>query len=186
MPRLTDPRAVRSRQSLREALLRLLEHSQFEQITIRDITTEADVGYATYFRHFPTKEALLDDLAAEQIQTLISLSVPVLDAQDLRAASEALFSYVHAHRSLWRTLLTGGAAGTIRDEFLKLAKQAGEPRADGCGRLPTDLGVMLIVSGTIELLSWWLQQTEPKPVAQMAELLDSVVISPVMAAHRNA
>ena len=45
--------------------------------------------------------------------------MPVMDAHDLRAGSTALFAYVKAHRPLWLTLLTGGAAGTIRDEFLR-------------------------------------------------------------------
>ncbi|MGH8629312.1 MAG: TetR/AcrR family transcriptional regulator, partial [Burkholderiales bacterium] len=107
---LQDRRAVRTREALRAALLELLETTPLEQITIRDIAARAGIGYATFFRHHPTKESLLDDVAAEQIGRLVELSVPLLDFRDTRAASRALCSYVDEHRALWSRLLTGGAA----------------------------------------------------------------------------
>jgi AcrR family transcriptional regulator len=177
-----DPRAIRSRQALRNALLTLLEARPLDQITIRDIAAEAGVGYTTYFRHHPTKEALLDDVAAEQISCLINLSLPVMDAHDLRAGSAALFTYVQAHRPLWITLLTGGAAGTIRDEFLRQAREIAGSRAPKESWLPTDVGFILIVSGTIELLAWWLRQNDPLPIDRIAEIHDRVVVSPIIAA----
>jgi len=60
----TDARAIRTRRALREALLGLIETRAFEQITIREIAARAGIGYATFFRHHASTEALLDDLAA--------------------------------------------------------------------------------------------------------------------------
>src|SRR3546814_12504157 len=59
-----DARAVRTRAALREALLTLLENLSIDQIKIRDIAATAGIGSTTFLRHHPTKEALLDDLAA--------------------------------------------------------------------------------------------------------------------------
>lgn len=179
----TDPRALRSRDALHAALLELLETTSFDRITIRDITTAAGIGYTTFFRHFPTKQALLDDVMSEQLKCLINLSIPILSAQDLRSACEALFSYVKAHRSLWSTLLTGGAAGNIRDEFLRLAREATIVRTSTSGKLSTELGMTLIVSGTLELLSWWLRQTNPISVNEIAEIHDTVIVTPVVEAN---
>ena len=61
---VTDPRVLRSRAGLSQALLELLESTPLEQITIRDIAATAGVGFTTYYRHYPSKEALLQDLAA--------------------------------------------------------------------------------------------------------------------------
>lgn len=177
-----DPRAVRSRQALHTALLSLLESKPLDQITVRDIAAEAGVGYATFFRHHPTKEALLDDVAAEQIRSVFNLSLPVLDAHDLRAASIALFTYVNEHRALWSTLLTGGAAATIREEFLRQAREVAVSRAPTGDWMPSELGVLLIVSGTIELLAWWLRQADPLPVERIAHIYDRIVVSPIIAA----
>ena len=48
------------------------------------------------------------------------LALPVMDAYDVHSGSTALFTYVDTHRALWSRLLTGGAAGTIREEFRRL------------------------------------------------------------------
>ena len=60
----TDARQVRSRNALTGALLALIEEKPFDQLTIREITGRAGTGYATFFRHYPTKEALLADVAS--------------------------------------------------------------------------------------------------------------------------
>ncbi|MGC1510751.1 TetR/AcrR family transcriptional regulator [Ketobacter sp. MCCC 1A13808] len=183
MSKNTDPRALRSRDALHSALLELLEVRSFEQITIREITTYAGIGYTTYFRHYPTKEALLEAVMSEQVTSLINLTVPIMYAQNLRAASEALFSYVKAHRAIWVTLLTGGAASACRAEFLRLAREAVIEKAPAQGRLSNELGIVLIVSGTIELLTWWLREPNPEPVRKIAEILDTVVVTPVIEAN---
>ena len=58
---------VRTRAALCDALLGLIEERPFDQVTVREITRTADVGYATFFRHYPDKEALLNDLAAGEL-----------------------------------------------------------------------------------------------------------------------
>src|SRR5262245_24216580 len=113
-PVAMDARMLRSREALRTGLLELLQRKSLEQITIRDIVARADIGYATFFRHHPTKESLLRDLAADQIDGLVNMALPALDAVDSRAACLALCAYVHERRALWSTLLTGGAAGPVR------------------------------------------------------------------------
>lgn len=191
---VTDPRAVRSRRALREALLELLKTTSLDQITIRDIAAQAGVGYATYFRHYPTKEALLDDVAAEQIHSLINLALPAVVAHDQHAASVAVFTHVNRHRALWSTLLTGGAAGTIREEFLHQSQAAAQEylrkaREEGVlptSALPVDVGMILIVSGTIELLAWWLRQSEPMPIERIAEIHNRIVALPVIMASGDA
>ena len=177
-----DPRAVRSREALRRAFLQLLEKRPLDRITIRDIAARAQVGYTTFFRHHATKESLLADVAAAQIQQLMRLTLPLSDSNDLRAASIALFTYVDQHRAVWVTLLTGGAAGAIRTAFLSESRKAAAARARPGGWLRADLAVVLIVGGTLELLAWWLAQKKPVPIAEVAEIHDRIVASPPIAA----
>lgn len=175
-----DARAVRTREALRQALLGLLEVKPLEQITIRDIAAAADIGYTTFFRHHPTKESLLDDLAAEQIGRLVNLVMPVMVAKDASAASQALFAYVDEQRSLWSTLLTGGAAGALREEFLRISHELAvswpEPPRTWP---PVEVVTLLAVSGTIELLAWWLRQENPLSVDEVAEIHSRVVMPAV-------
>jgi len=175
-----DARAVRTREALRLALLRLLERKSLEQITIRDICETSAVGYTTFFRHHPTKESLLDDVAAEQIGQLIGLSLAAADAANTRAGSLALFAYVQEHRKLWSTLLTGGAQGAMRDEFLRVSRKVAATRAIGDHWPPAEVVTVLVASSTIELMSWWLRQKKPLTIEQMAEIHERVIITPTI------
>jgi AcrR family transcriptional regulator len=179
-----DARAVRTREALRHALLRLLELKSLEQITIRDICEVSEVGYTTFFRHHPTKESLLDDVAAEQIGQLIGLSMQAAEAATTRAGSLALFAYVDEHRKLWSTLLTGGAEGAMRNEFLRLSRQIAATRAHGDVWPPADIVTVLVASSTIELLSWWLRQKKPLTIEQMAEIHERVIVTPTINTDR--
>ncbi len=180
-----DPRAVRTQEALQSAMLQLLREKALDQISVRDIVAEAGIGYNTFFRHHPSKESLLETIAAKQISTLFQLSVPVLDAKNLRAAALALLGYVSDNRLLWKTLLTGGAAAFVREEFLRHAQTVAEVRGKPNRLMPPDLGTLLIVSSVLELISWWLRQSKPLSVEHVADILDSAIVNPIMEAGRR-
>jgi AcrR family transcriptional regulator len=163
---------------LEGALLELLEHKPLEQITVRDITAAAGINYATFFRHHPTKESLLDQIASDQMRRLVELTLPVFDAADVAAANRALFTYVDENRALWTALLTGGAAGTLRDEHLRLSQEVAAERGAGDQEswLPFELGVSCTAATIFETLVWWLAQPQERySIEQAAELLTKLI-----------
>jgi AcrR family transcriptional regulator len=177
---MSDARFAKSGQALRVALLNLLARKTLDQITIRDIAAEADVHYATFFRHHPSKESLLDAVAADQIDRLVEFSVAVMqktkDRKQYLAAHHATCEYVNEHRQLWTALLTGGAAAAMREELLRLSLQiARDHGAKDSGWLPLELGVTCSVSLTVDTLTWWLRQeagaVSPEKVAQILSRL---------------
>lgn len=177
-PANTDSRAIRSRDALCQALLRLLDTRSLDEISIRHIAAEAGVGHATFYRHYASKEQLLDDLAAEEMERLVGFAFPVLAEQDSSASCLALCRYVEEHHSLWTTLLTGGAAPAMKEELLTIARDLALAFPPPEEQLPTDLRITLTTGSIIELLAWWLRQPEPLPAADVARMLDIAVISP--------
>lgn len=176
----TDARQVRSRRQLLEALLHLLETRPYEQVTIREVAREAEVGYATFFRHYASKDALLHDLAAGQIADLLQRALPVLFAADIRQSCVALFTYVDERRALWSALLTGGAATMLKQEFTDQARRLAQTTPHVAGWLPDELRIIFSVSATVEILAWWLQQEPDFPLDHMADILDRLVVTPAM------
>jgi AcrR family transcriptional regulator len=181
----TDARVLRTRESLRGALLELLQSRPFDQITIREIASAAGIGYTTFFRHHPSKESLLDEIAAAEMRQLLGHLLSTFDAADTRAQSLALCRYVADHRAVWATLLTGGAAGTLREEFVRIAKQVAEASPHTARWLPAEVGIILVASGTIELLAWWLQQKRPVSVPKVATIYERAVLSPIFQSHEE-
>jgi AcrR family transcriptional regulator len=68
----TDPRVLRSRQMLMEALLRLLTRKEFDNISIQEIADEATLNRATFYLHYPEKNALLQAMTAARFRDLIA------------------------------------------------------------------------------------------------------------------
>jgi AcrR family transcriptional regulator len=68
----TDPRVLRSRQMLMESLLRLLIRKKFADISIHEIADEATLNRATFYLHYPDKNALLQAMTAARFGDLIA------------------------------------------------------------------------------------------------------------------
>lgn len=66
-----DPRIVRTRQLLREALVALLEEKDFEVITVQDIAERATVNRATVYAHYQDKYDLLADAIRAAFQDVL-------------------------------------------------------------------------------------------------------------------
>ena len=177
----SDARQVRSRNALTQALLALLEEKPFDQLTIREISARAGTGYATFFRHYSTKEALLSDVASEEIADLLNRTVPVLYDSTSFESTHALCCHVAEHRNLWVALLTGGAAGILREEFVRQARELPREFAPRKGWLPADLAVVYGAGATIDLLAWWLSQDagDYSPDA-IATILNRLIIAPLV------
>lgn len=176
-----DARAVRSGAALREALLSLLERKPFDQITIREICAVAGLHYATFFRHHPSKEALLDAVAADQIDTIVELAL----APEGGVGPEGwrvLCLYVEEHRALWSALLNGGAAAAMREEWLRNAQEVAREQEPVGTWLPKELGIVCSVSLIADTLSWWLAQPAgAHSVDEVAAILDRLVTASTMA-----
>jgi hypothetical protein len=109
--------------------------------------------------------------------------MPVLSSADAHAACVVLCRYVDERRHLWAALLTGGAAGLLREEFVRqaqlvAAKRKGRRRPGS--RLPADLAVVVGVTGLIEVLAWWLQHRDERSVEEIADILESLVVGPIL------
>jgi len=175
-----DARITRSRIALRTGLLSLLEEQKtLEQITVREITDRAGIGYATFHRRYRDKEALLHDLAAHEIRKLLAMTLPIFYSSDTLGSNRALCAYVWEHRRLWTALLTGGAASVLKEEYLNQALKVVEGSSEPARWLPDDLAVTFAVTAIVEILAWWLKQRDPLPVTKMAQILERLTIEPI-------
>jgi AcrR family transcriptional regulator len=177
--RARDLRARRSMQELHNALLALIEERPFDGITIDDIVEKSGVGRSTFYRHYATKEALIEEIAKTEIEQLVDLTFPLTSRSDSRPSCLALARYVDARRKLWRILLTGGAAGVMRESFAKLAMEKGPKNLDTTDMdIPIDLGAVWGVAATVEIIAWWLRQSKPVSIEKIAEYLDRLAVRP--------
>jgi AcrR family transcriptional regulator len=66
-----DPRILRSRRMLMDSLAKLLIKKDFEGISIQEIADEATLNRATFYLHYPDKNALLQAMTGVRFRDLM-------------------------------------------------------------------------------------------------------------------
>ncbi|HTU75786.1 MAG TPA: TetR/AcrR family transcriptional regulator [Trebonia sp.] len=86
-------------------------------VSLEQIAKEADVGIGTLYRHFPTREALVEALYRRELAELCASADDLLaahaPAQALRAWMDRFAGYVTAKREMAGTLRAVFAAGSV-------------------------------------------------------------------------
>src|ERR1700723_1957226 len=68
----TDPRVLRSRRMLMEALLRLLNRKEFDDISIQEIADEATLNRATFYLHYPDRNPFFQAMTGARFRDLVA------------------------------------------------------------------------------------------------------------------
>jgi AcrR family transcriptional regulator len=86
-------------------------------VTLEQIARDADVGIGTLYRHFPTREALVEALYRKELADLCASAGDLLAAhtptQALRAWMDGFAGYVQAKREMADALRAVFATGTV-------------------------------------------------------------------------
>lgn len=176
-PRIPDDaRAQRSLDALRGALLELVAARPLSEVSIKEICNRAGLSYPTFYRRFASKEELLTRIATDEVRLLLKLGLSAAKRGKEASSAKTMCEYIEAHRSLWRTLLTGGAADAMRQEFMLLSREVAETHPRSNPWLPVDLAVPFVASGIFEILAWWMKQPDSYPTNNVVKLVEALVI----------
>ncbi len=140
---------------------RVVFGEQGREAQMDDVARKAKVGVGTVYRHFPTKEALLEALVRDQFATLAAWAREALEEEDAWAAFERLLWRGAALYADDRSLAeaTADAKATVADqaaeesglaatmaELMARAQRQGAMRGD---MRPEDLGAMFCGLGSV-------------------------------------
>lgn len=70
---MTDRRVARTNQALREAFRKLAQQYRFREITVQQLTAEANINRKTFYLHFESIDDLADSFTAEIADQLLGL-----------------------------------------------------------------------------------------------------------------
>src|ERR1700758_4557054 len=119
----TDPRILRSRRMLMEALARLLTKKEFEDVSVQEIADEATLNRATFYLHYADKNALLHAMTESRFRDLIQRrSITFTDCTGaLRAIALGVCDYLAevtgCPGQLARVPLEGSIIPVVEDMF---------------------------------------------------------------------
>ncbi len=96
-----DPRVIRTRQMLRDALIALIQERGFESLTVKDITDKATLNKATFYLHYKDLDDLLIQSTVElQEELMTAIGGPIITSENLTSSLLALLTLVYEHFGL--------------------------------------------------------------------------------------
>lgn len=172
-----DRRQARSRQAILSAFRDLLSKKRFEQISVREILTAADVCRSTFYAHFETKDSLLDALCGEIFDHIFSGEA--CDYPQPSVGFEAMLSHILYHLKHERQDVTGLLSSESGTLFAaRLTMQFRRLVLPYCTHLPEDVsesfGLDFLSSACTETVRWWAKEgmnTEPELLAHWVAAL---------------
>lgn len=178
-----DRRVQRTQRMLAEALVALASEHGYAAVTIRDITERAGVGYATFFRHYPDKDALLADAFDVVLAELMGfLEAPQPEA-DPYAVGTLLFQFVERQREVCHALLSSRGSATLRGRIVAAgtASVIAQNSARAGSPVPMEIAANHLVAASMDLIQWWLDHAMPYPAVEMGRIYHELIVRPTHA-----
>jgi len=182
-----DRRIKRTQRLLQQALVALTLEKGFDEVTIREITERADVGYATFFRHYPDKEALLADVLDSMRLEFRDLLMPHSIITEPETMGELLFQYVQENVDLCRVLLDSTNTMTLLRPVQEIGQQEIGWMFFGGGEreIPLDVSASHLMTSLVMLIRWWLENDMPYSPQKMGRIAAQLIIRPVIESLRD-
>ncbi|MBT0768621.1 TetR/AcrR family transcriptional regulator [Kineosporia sp. J2-2] len=162
-----DPRVVRTRRMLHDAMRELLHDRDPVDISVTDITARAKVSRPTFYQHCGTPEELIATMVRDDLRDIIACGRRADDGDPLSRIRQ-IVGELNQRRCLYRRLMSHGP-GLGRGKQELLAYLAGRTEEMIMARHP-DLPARtaqeasrFIAGGMIVLLSGWLSSADPAP-----------------------
>lgn len=181
-----DRRQRKTREAIFEAFTELLSEKSFEKMTVGEIIERADVGRATFYAHFETKDFLVKELCEELFCHIFdSVCVPPADHKHIFTCSENGSVFLHLIKHLKKNdknilkLLFGRNNELFSEYFKKNLETLVESQLSlfekrKSEKLPRDIFVNHITATFVETVRWWVEhgmKESPETVEEYFKLL---------------
>jgi AcrR family transcriptional regulator len=188
----TDRRSRRTRQSLNDALIRLILEKRYDSITVQDVIDRAGVARSTFYTHYRDKDDLFlqgwrslldmfargivwDDAGRRRFIPLLGLLLHVRDSHNF---------YMALVRSRKTAMLFRTGHAYLRESIERALSSwlADKPPPP----LPVSLVADYVASEVMAVLRWWLDNDMPYTPERVTEMFHQLVGPGVCAALRDA
>src|SRR5215472_5684974 len=163
IPGLRERKKARLRQQIIDTAIRLFRKQGYEKTRVDDIVQILEISQPTFFRYFPSKDAVLRDVGQRGFECIAErlkseLSTKASTADRLRRLYHSLACEAENDRPLWQAVVLSGAMDPVRS--------------------PEVRGAECIVAGLLrEILAQGQERkeiTDAFPVVHLAEFMEAL------------
>ena len=186
-----DRRQLKTRAAIFAAFDRLLTQKKYCKITIKDIIDEANVGRTTFYEHFETKEALLNEMFRELFEHIFTSQPGVETSHDFSLScgdSKTIVTHIlyHLHdgcKSMIH-LQTGESSAVFQFYFRKYLNEMVLPLLisgmhQKNKKIPKEFLQNHITGSFLNMVQWWVQGGMKESPEELAGYF-MAVIEPIL------
>lgn len=181
-----DRRQRKTREAILNAFISLLSKKDFERITVGEIIECADIGRATFYSHFPTKDFLLKKLCEE-------LFCHIFDAIEKKSEHKHIFQcdapdsvflhlFWHVQKNDNNILQLLSSKNNelffryFKDNLVQLVEsQLPLFESKKSNKLPDGYWINHITSTFVETIRWWINNGKKESPETMTEYFFAVL-----------
>lgn len=124
VPGLRERKKVRMRQEIIKTAVKLFRKRGYENTRVDDIVQILEISQPTFFRYFPSKDAVLREVGLRAFACIeerleSELSSEATTAERLRRMYQRMAREVEADRPLWRAVVLSGAMDPVRSPDMR-------------------------------------------------------------------
>ncbi|WP_157406088.1 TetR/AcrR family transcriptional regulator [Neobacillus drentensis] len=154
-----DPRAVRSKQMMKEAVVKILiENPDISKLTVQKITKRAELNRATFYLHFLDINDLLKQLVYDIFDDLLLEVSPILQIDTLNNQEQLItfLDYFYKHRKILAVLFEHPGFKKKLHMILKDSISIQRER-EVTDTMEIALSRDILASSILGIIMWWLK-----------------------------
>lgn len=155
----SDRRIRYTRQVLKDSLFDMMQDTPVEKITVKELCAAADINRATFYAHYDTLTALLEEIEVEKSKELfVTLSKRQMQETDTANVIDGVLKYLKEHPVMRDIFLNTRVTGKGLTLLLQGIEDDTAERLTRGGRVSLEQAhwiYLFLVNGFRELLRQW-------------------------------
>ena len=184
-----DPRVRKTRRLLRDALVSLILEKDYASVSIKEITSRADVAYITFFRHYESIDHLLMEVLDEGLaglQGYIETLAKQSETSALEIEGRLIFEYIEQKADLFRILFKSQSVARVRKKVVQNIAVIFQKSCIPLARTGNPVTIAItsnhIATSLLALIEWWLDSNLKPAPDQMGRVYKSLIIDSTVSA----
>jgi AcrR family transcriptional regulator len=176
----SDPRSIRTRELLQDALMQLVAEKSFASLTIQNVTRLAGLNRTTFYLHYSGLHELLEDCArtlfGQMRAKIYGNKNPRFrqDPNELVPYIESVFNHLEQHEKFYGAMLGRQGDPLFRVLFQELLSELifepiMERNPDEYHSLQLEMIMHFFSSGFGGVAEWWLEKGMPISAKQASQ-----------------
>lgn len=177
-----DRRVRRTKKLLTQALTQLLQEKQVNEITVRELTDQADMNRGTFYLYYKDIYDMLEKIE----DSMFSALNQIMDLHEKEAAGLQtrpllldLFHFIEENKEMVRVLLSPNGDINFLHRLFEVIREkclhVFPALPDNQSETDFDYRYSFVVFGTAGLIRAWVSRDCKEPADQMADLADALI-----------